>query len=429
MDWIAFFAIIFSLLLIGLLFGIETAFITVNKFSLELRKKQGTNSGKIWSKFSDRPTRFIGTLLLTANLLLVLYGLLIGDMLMPIWIRIKSILPPEANDYVHFIQLIVETLLAATIVLVVVLFFRAIFRAQNERIIASNLISKITQFFYGIFSSVVGMFVDAAEWMLKYILGVKIYPKKVVFSKDDLEQFFHQSKNEEEEEASEINKELFENALSLSETKLRKCLVPRNEVVAVDENTTPEILKELFIETKLSRIIVYNQNIDNITGYIHHLDLFKQPATLKEVLHKIPMVPASMSATDLMNKFTKEGKSIAWVIDEFGGTAGIITMEDLLEEIFGEIDDEYDQPDQNKDRQIGPDLYELSGRLELDYLSDKFDLLFDDIHGTETLSGYIIQHHNAIPNKGETIFVGKYEIEILNVSETRIETVKLRIVS
>jgi CBS domain containing-hemolysin-like protein len=273
------------------------------------------------------------------------------------------------------------------------------------------------------------MFVDAAEWMLKYILGVKIYPKKVVFSKDDLEQFFHQSKNEEEEEASEINKELFENALSLSETKLRKCLVPRNEVVAVDENTTPEILKELFIETKLSRIIVYNQNIDNITGYIHHLDLFKQPATLKEVLHKIPMVPASMSATDLMNKFTKEGKSIAWVIDEFGGTAGIITMEDLLEEIFGEIDDEYDQPDQNKDRQIGPDLYELSGRLELDYLSDKFDLLFDDIHGTETLSGYIIQHHNAIPNKGETIFVGKYEIEILNVSETRIETVKLRIVS
>jgi hypothetical protein len=134
-------------------------------------------------------------------------------------------------------------------------------------------------------------------------------------------------------------------------------------------------------------------------------------------------------ATDLMNKFTKEGKSIAWVIDEFGGTAGIITMEDLLEEIFGEIDDEYDQPDQNKDRQIGPDLYELSGRLELDYLSDKFDLLFDDIHGTETLSGYIIQHHNAIPNKGETIFVGTYEIEILNVSETRIETVKLRIVS
>jgi putative hemolysin len=429
MDWIALIAIFSALLLIGFLFGIETAFITVNKFSIEIKKKQGTHSGKTWSKFHEHPTHFIGTLLLTGNFVLVLYGLLIGDMLLPIWTWVQSLLPNEANDYVHFIQLLVETILASSILLFVNLLFRAVFRAKNERIIGSNFISQITQFFYGIFASVAGMFVDAAEWILKYILGVKIYAKKVVFSKDDLGHFFHQSKHEEEEEASEINKELFENALSLSETKLRKCLVPRNEVVAVSQETNPDSLKALFIETKLSRIIVYNENIDNIVGYIHHLDLFRQPATLKEILHSIPMVPESMSATDLMNKFTKEGKSIAWVIDEFGGTAGIITMEDLLEEIFGEIEDEYDQPETLTERQLGAGYFEFSGRLELDSLTEKYELNFVDIHDTETLSGYIIQHHNAIPKKGEKISIGNLEFDIEDVSETRIEIVKLRIIS
>jgi CBS domain containing-hemolysin-like protein len=428
MDWIALIAIVLALLLIGFLFGIETAFITVNKFSIEIKKKQGTHSGITWSKFYEHPTHFIGSVLLTANFFLVLYGLLIGDMLLPIWTWVKKLLPPEANDYVHFIQVLVETILAAGIVLLVALFFRALFRAKNERIIGSNLISRIIQFFYGIFAYAAGMFVDASEWILKYILGIKVNPKKVVFSKDDLEHFFHQSKHEEEEEASEINKELFENALSLSETKLRKCLVPRNEVVAVSMQTTPDALKALFIETKLSRIIVYHENIDNISGYVHHLDLFRQPASLNEILHPIPMVPESMSATDLMNKFTKEGKSIAWVIDEFGGTAGIITMEDLLEEIFGEIEDEYDQPETMSERQLGPGHYEFSGRLELDVLTEKYDLNFVDIQGTETLSGYIIQHHNAIPEKGEKISIGNLEFDIVEVGETRIETVKLRIV-
>jgi putative hemolysin len=429
MDWIALIAIVLALLLIGFLFGIETAFITVNKFSIEIKKKQGSHSGKTWSKFYEHPTHFIGTVLLTGNFILVLYGLLIGDMLLPIWTWVKQLLPPEANDYVHFIQLMVETILAAGIVLLIDLFFRALFRAKNERIIGSNLISRITQFFYGIFASTAGMFVDASEWILKYILGIKVNSKKVVFSKDDLEHFFHQNKHEEEEEASEINKELFENALSLSETKLRKCLVPRNEVVAVSLQTSPDDLKALFIETKLSRIIIYNENIDNITGYVHHLDLFRQPASLKEILHPIPMVPESMSATDLMNKFTKESKSIAWVIDEFGGTAGIITMEDLLEEIFGEIEDEYDQPETLTERQLGPGHYEFSGRLELDVLAEKYDLNFVDIQGTETLSGYIIQHHNAIPEQGEKISIGNLEFDIVEVGETRIETVKLRIVT
>ena len=173
-----------------------------------------------------------------------------------------------------------------------------------------------------------------------------------MFSKVDLEHFMQQSKSHEEEDSSEINKELFENALSLSETKLRECLIPRREIEGVNSNTSIEEVKAKFIQTQLSKLVVYDDNIDSITGYIHQLDLFKHPATVNEILLPIPTVPESMSATDLMNKFSKERKSIAWVIDEFGGTAGIVTMEDLLEEIFGEIKDEYDT-EEFVDKQIG----------------------------------------------------------------------------
>jgi CBS domain containing-hemolysin-like protein len=171
---------------------------------------------------------------------------------------------------------------------------------------------------------------------------VKLNEKKDVFTKVDLEHFIQQSKNHDEEDTTEINKELFENALSLSEKKIRECLIPRKEIDAVDIKTNIEVVKEKFIQTKLSKLVVYEKNIDNILGYAHQLDLFKNPADLQSILLPIPIIPESMSATDLMTKFSKERKSIAWVVDEFGGTAGIVTMEDLLEEIFGDIKDEYD---------------------------------------------------------------------------------------
>ena len=172
---------------------------------------------------------------------------------------------------------------------------------------------------------------------------------------------------------------------------------------------------------------MYDNNIDTIIGYVHHLDMLKKPLQIRDVLHPIPTVPESMSATDLMNKFSREHKSIAWVIDEFGGTAGIVTMEDLLEEIFGEIEDEYDVKEEFIDKQISANEYIFSGRLELDYLMEKYHLDFPDNEGTETLSGYIIQHHEAIPRQKEKIFVGHLEFDILNVTDTRIETVKLKV--
>ncbi len=426
MDWMALIAIIVSLLLIGFFSGIEIAFVSANKLSVELNRKQGTYSGKIWGAYSDKPTRFIGTTLVGVNIVLVIYGLLIGSMLSPVWNWIAAQLSPSLSGYVKYIKLFVETVISTLILLFVEFMFKAFFRARNNELLSSGIISFIASFFYWLLSSTAAFFVNTAEWMLRHLFDVKLNEKKEIFSKVDLEHFLQQSKNHEEEDNNEINKELFENALSLSEVKLGQCLIPRREIEGVNSNTTIEEVKNKFIHTQLSKLVVYENNIDNITGYVHQLDLFKNPATLKEVLLPIPTVPKSMSATDLMNKFSKERKSIAWVIDEFGGTAGIVTMEDILEEIFGDIRDEYDT-EEFVEKQLSGNEFIFSGRLELDYITEKYKLLFPGEEGAETLSGYIIQNHETIPKQKDRIIFGHYEFDILNVSDTRIETVKVKV--
>lgn len=427
MDWIALLAIFASLMLIGFFAGIEIAFVSGNKLSIELNRKQGTVSGRTWGYFADKPTRFIGTTLVAVNIVMVIYGLLVGDMLFPIWKWIETRLPVSSAAYVKYIKLLVETVLSTAIILFVEFISKAYFRARNNSILSSDFISYLSRFFYWLLSALAAFFVNIAEWMLQYVFNVKLNDKKEAFSKVDLEHFIQQTKNHDEEESSELNKELFENALSLSEVKLRECLIPRKEIESIDCNTSIEKVKERFIETKLSKLLVFENNIDTIVGYVHQLDMFKQPASLREVLHPIPTVPESMSATDLMNKFSKERKSIAWVIDEFGGTAGIVTMEDILEEIFGEIEDEYDVAEEFVDKQIASNEYIFSGRMELDLIAEKYDLHFSGDEGAETLSGYIIQNHEAIPKQKERIIVGNYEFDILSVSDTRIETVKVKV--
>lgn len=426
MDWIALLAIIASLLFIGFFAGIEIAFVSANKMSIELNRKQGTASGKIWGEFADRPARFIGTTLVGINVVFVIYGLLIGDMLYPIWHWIEKKLPADFSNSLKYIKLFVGTILSTLIILFVEFVSKAFFKARNNSVLGSDTISYVVQFFYWMLSAIASFFVGIAEWILKYIFNVKLNQKKAMFGKVDLEHFIQQSKGHEEENTSEINKELFENALSLSEVKLRECLIPRREIEGVDSMTSIEAVKAKFIDSQLSKLVVYEGNIDSILGYIHQLDLFKSPATVKEVLLPIPTVPESMSATDLMNKFSKERKSIAWVVDEFGGTAGIVTMEDLLEEIFGDIRDEYDT-EEFVEKQLGGNEYIFSGRLELDYITEKYKLYFPDDEETETLSGYIIKNHEEIPKQKEQIIIGNYEIDILNVSDTRIEMVKLKV--
>jgi len=407
--------ILVTLIIIAFFAGYEIAFVTANRLNIELKKKQGTRSGKILSGFMENQAKFIGTCLVGLNIFLVIYGLLFDELLkMTLWNpwRIQ-------NEY---LKLIFDTLLSTMLVLLLGEFLpKAIFRAKNDSLL--NFFAPVAKFFHGLFEPITNLLVNISQWILTYVLNVRVNERNEAFSKIDLEHFFQQTR-EQDEEATELNTELFENALSLPMVKIRQCLVPRTEIEACELHTPIETLQQQFIQTQLSKLVIYDDNIDNIVGYVHQLDLFNRPENIQSILHPMMVVPETMSAPDLMNKFTKERKSIAWVVDEFGGTAGIVTMEDLLEEIFGEIRDEYDV--EEPDDKLENDEYTFSGRLELDYLNEKYGLDFPN-GNSETLSGYIIQQNEAIPKQEEFIIINRFRFEILEVSDTRIEKVKMKI--
>lgn len=404
-----------TLVIIAFFAGYEIAFVTANRLNIELKKKQGTRSGRILSGFMENQAKFIGTCLVGLNIFLVIYGLLFDELLkMTLWNpwRIQ-------NEY---LKLIFDTLLSTMLVLLLGEFLpKAIFRAKNDSLL--NFFAPVAKFFHGLFEPITNLLVNISQWILTYVFNVRVNERNEAFSKIDLEHFFQQTR-EQDEEATELNTELFENALSLPMVKIRQCLVPRTEIEACELHTPIETLQQQFIQTQLSKLVIYDDNIDNIVGYVHQLDLFNRPANIQSILHPMMVVPETMSAPDLMNKFTKERKSIAWVVDEFGGTAGIVTMEDLLEEIFGEIRDEYDV--EEPDDKLENDEYTFSGRLELDYLNEKYGLDFPN-GNSETLSGYIIQQNESIPKQEEFIIINRFRFEILEVSDTRIEKVKMKI--
>ena len=418
MEWMPVIAIIASLVFIGFFSGIEIAFVSVSKLSIELRKKQGTYAGRNWAVFMEKPARFIGTTLIAMNLLVVVYGLLWSNVLNNVW-QYWGIQNP-------FIKLIVETAVSTALLLVVEFIFKAFFRATNNAVTGSAIITFFIKFVYSLLAWFAKIFVNISEWLLKYIFNVKLQNKNEAFTKIDLEHFIQQSTLHDAEDEEKSN-ELFENVLSLADIKVRECLIPRKEIESININVSLEEAKTRFINTRLSKLVVFEDSIDNIKGYIHQLDLFKKPASVRSILLPIPAVPESMSATGLIDKFSKERKSIAWVVDEFGGTSGIVTMEDLLEEIFGDINDEYDNiSDQFIDKQISTSEYILSGRLELDYLRNKYKMEFRKNEETETLSGYIISQHQSIPRQKDRIIIDDYQFDILSVSDTRIDTVKLK---
>ena len=405
------------ILLIGFFAGTEIAFISANKLNIELRKKQGKFSGQILARFMENPSEFIGTSLVGVNVLLVVYGLLSAEVT-------NQVLRHYHIYLSEYPKLVLDTLLATFVILIFAEFLpKAIFRAKAEAVLTFFAFPMLAM--YWIFYPMAKVFVSISEFILKYLFNVRIKENKQVFNRVDLELLLKQNIHGHENESSEVNAALFENALYLVNVRIRKCMVPRNEIESVDITTSVEDARKKFIDTKLSKIIVCDDTIDNIVGYIHHLDLNRRPATIKEILHTITPVPEAMSAVDLMNRFTKERKSIAWVIDEFGGTAGIVTMEDVLEEIFGDINDEYDEQE-HVEKQISENEYIFSGRLELDYLNEKYGFNFPT-DKSETLSGYIITEHETIPKIKERIILGKYEFDVLLVTDTRIETVKLKI--
>lgn len=405
-----------SIIIIGFFAGYEIAFVSTNKLSVELKKKQGKKSGIIIAKFLEKHAEFIGSCLIGLNFFYVIYGLAFNQFLQGSFWSFFHV----KNGY---LQLAINTLIAGIVILVLGEFFpKAIFRAKNDMLI--SVFAPVANIFHSLFAPVARFFVSVSQWVLKYLFNIKMNEKEEAFSHIDLEHFFQQAK-EHDESGEELNKELFENALSLPTVKIRQCLVPRTEIEGIDIESNIEEVKKIFIQTKLTRLIVFKDNIDNILGYIHQLDLFKKPKNIQDVLLPIPVIPEAMNAIDLISKFTKERRNIAWVVDEFGGTAGIVTLEDILEEIFGEIHDEYDTDDFVA-KQLSENEFVLSGRLELDMLAEKYKLTFD-VDDSETLSGYIINFYGSIPNQRESIIIGNYQFDILSVSDTRIENVKLKV--
>ncbi|HXB92086.1 MAG TPA: hemolysin family protein [Puia sp.] len=414
--------IIIAWLMIAFFSGIEVAFMSANKLAIELKKKQGLNSGIILSRFMERPAEFIGTTLVGFNIFLVIFGLMVGESLLPLWNWMISKIHMDGS-YVNAIRLFVETVVASIFILLFgELIPKSLFRSKSDSLL--SFFASAMEFLNRFFNPIASFFVSFATWILKYVFNVRMDDRKSVLTGIDIEDFMQQT-GDQEEDSKDLNKSLFEAALALPKVKVRECLVPRKEIEGIDINMPIEDVRKKFVETHLSKLVVYDGNLDHVTGYIHQLDLFKKPPLIKSILHPIPAVPESMSATDLINKFSRERKSIAWVVDEFGGTAGIVTMEDLLEEIFGEIRDEYDT-EEFEEKKLSNDEFIFSGRLEMDYLNKKYGLDLPETE-SETLSGYIINQHETIPHLKDRIIVGDYEFEILNVSDTRIEMVRVKV--
>ncbi|GAC1420971.1 MAG: hemolysin family protein [Flavisolibacter sp.] len=400
--------------MMGFFAGIEMAFYSVNRFGIELKKKQGRPGAVMLSRFIENPQLFLSTTVIGFTLSLVCFVLLFSLVSTPLW----DLIGLQYN----LARLLLDIILATFIVVIFAEFIpRAIFRARSNFIL-----SKMVWFiniFYQLLQPLGNLFISLSDWALSYIFNVRVKETSEALGAGSLETLFQQN-NESDFEPQELNTDLFENALELPKVKIRQCLVPRKEIIGVDIKSSFNQARKKFLDTKLSKLIVYDANIDDIIGYIHQLDMFKNPSQLQSILLPIPAVPESMSATDLISKFTKERKSIAWVVDEFGGTAGIVTMEDVLEEIFGEIHDEYDS-EEFVEKRLSENEYIFSGRLELDFISQKYGLHFNG-NESETLSGFIINHYETIPHQKERIIIDDYEFDILNVSDTRIEMVKLK---
>lgn len=416
-EWKTIIWFVLTLLLMAFFAGIEMAFYSANRLSIELRKKQGGTTGELIGKFIDTPATFLCMTLVGFTIFMIFFSLQVDNVMKPLWSLLSARLSVQIPAYVHIAS---EIIIATFVILIFAEFIpRAIFRARSLSLLTS--LAWVTEVFYSMFGPIANGLISLAEWILKYVFSVRVDKLKEAFRRSDLRNLFNQNSDGERQER---NTQLLENAQELPKVKIRQCLVPRKEIIGINANATIEQVKGKFVETKLSKLIVFENNIDHIIGYVHQLDLFKRPQGLSSVLLPIPAVPESMSAADLISKFTRERKSIAWVVDEFGGTAGIITMEDVLEELFGEIQDEYDT-EEFVEKQISEGEYIFSGRLELDYLENKYGLEFPK-NASETLSGYIINFHETIPGQKERIIIDDYEFDILSVSDTRIEMVKMK---
>ncbi|SRX74423.1 hemolysin family protein [Aequorivita antarctica] len=395
--------------------GMEIAYVSSNKIHIEIEKKQNNFLSGILKKITKRPSKFIATMLVGNNIALVIYGFFMGDLLM------------EYIPLAGFGGLLVQTIISTLIILLTAEFLPKVF----FQIYANSLVKVFAvpaYFFYVLFSFISEFIIWISDLVLKLIFKSEGDTVQLTFSKLELGNYISEQMDiseAKEEMDSEI--QIFQNALDFSEVKSREAMIPRTEVVAVDIDTSPKELAKLFTETGLSKILVYNENIDDILGYIHSFELFKKPANLKKVLMPVVFVPETMLVKDVLGILSKKRKSLAVVIDEYGGTSGIITVEDIIEELFGEIEDEHDSIALIEE-ELGEDHFKFSARLEVDYLNENYKLDLEESENYETLGGLIVNHTEEIPEKGETVEIDKFTFTILEVSNTKIELVELKII-
>ncbi len=411
--------IVIGLLLSAFFSGMEIAFVAANKLKVEVDKQSGGFSARLLSRFVRSESSFISTMLVGNNIALVIYGISFAALLEPI---IKYQLPHPFNAEISIV--IIQTLISSTVILIFAEFLpKTLFRINPNRFL-NTFALPVTAIYY-ILYPIISFTMAISNFLMKNLLQTDLTSTKKVFDAIDMDNFLREfGEGQEEDHASQREIQMFRNAIEFPEIKLRECLIPRTEVVAVSEKESIPAIRDIFSSTGLSKVLVYQNSIDDIVGYVHAFDFFSQPKNVREIIRPVLLVPETMHANKLLNSLIQQRKSIAVVLDEFGGTAGIITIEDIMEEIFGEIDDEYDVEDLIE-RRIAPNEYVFSARIEIDYLNDKYNLNLPVSEEYETLGGLILNHYESIPAKGEEVQIGAATFKVLQVSEKRLELVKV----
>ena len=400
--------------------GMEIAFLSTNRLQLELDLKKHKFSAKIINKFFKNQSQFIGCLLLCNNIANVIYGIAIARILEPIVI---SFLPDVITN--SFTILLCQTFLSTLIVLITGEFLPKIIFGINPNK-SMNIFAIPAMILFITLYPLILIFISISELIIKYILRVDIPHEEYKLNTVDLNDYLKEYANpDDDNEDIQQGIELFQNAIEFHTVKLRECMVPRPEIQAIDIEDGIDAVKKLFEETKHSKLLVFENNIDNIIGYIHINDMLTKTIDLKQKIRPIEFYPETYSAQELLKRLSKKNQSIAVVVDEFGGTSGIISIEDLIEEIFGEIEDEFDEED-SVEETINEDDYIFSARLEIDYLNKNYKFNFPESDDYETLAGYIIHYHESIPQINEEIIIGNYIFKIIKATDTKLEEVEIK---
>ena len=400
--------------------GMEIAFISSDRIFLEIEKNQGNIVARILTRITETPSKFIAAMLVGNNISLVVYGIFMGD-------RIISLLYPEANGANLSISILFyQTLISTVIILLTAEFLpKVFFQLYANKLIKFFIIPAAA--FYYIFYPITFFVIKITDGLLRLFFKTSAEVAEISFSKGELGDYIEkqvESVTDKEKLDSEI--QIFQNALEFSDLKAREVMVPRAELVALDIDKDIQELKELFMTTGLSKIPVYQNSVDNILGYVHAFELLKKPTSIRSILLPVEFIHEPLPINEVLNRLTRKRKSLAVVLDEYGGTSGIITVEDIVEELFGEIEDEHDQVD-HYELKVSDTEFEFSARLEVDYLNTTYGFSFPEEEFYETLGGLIVHLTEEIPQQGDVFSLAQYEFKILEVSSTKIERIHLRV--